>query len=205
MPFGTGAKLHKTLPDVSTPHVPEDIAQLSMSEMPDGPSGQVLTGRGIGVEPGYAEVPDPHTIVRKPVDEIVSNSNAFQNDDHLFFAVGANEVWSIFAIIRFYSTTTADISFTWARPTGGELMGVHAGAIGVLASTVDPADPRRDGVFPQAGAGLLFDNERWFMFWGTYVGGANAGNLQLQWAQRIAEVSDTRVLANSYIIAHKIS
>ncbi|GAH15560.1 unnamed protein product, partial [marine sediment metagenome] len=40
--------------------------------------------------------------------------------------------------------------------------------------------------------------------WGVYVGGDTAGNLQLQFAQGIATVEDTKVKANSYLLAQKL-
>jgi len=45
----------------------------------------------------------------------------------------------------------------------------------------------------------------WELIYLVYIGGGAAGNIQLQWAQGFADVSDTKVLANSFIIAHKLN
>ena len=41
--------------------------------------------------------------------------------------------------------------------------------------------------------------------WGVISNAGTAGNLQLQWAQDTAEVSDTRVITDSYILAHRLA
>ena len=40
---------------------------------------------------------------------------------------------------------------------------------------------------------------------GVITNGANAGDLQLQWAQQVATVENTRVFADSHILAFKLN
>jgi len=164
-----------------------------------GTAGQYLQ-QGAN-DPQWASVSGLATIVRKTADETVNNSVTLQNDDHLFFPVGANEVWEFYACIKHYAGATPDIMFKWTVPTGGTLNGFYAGTIGVLATATTPITPLDlTTQVPVNGAGA----EKWFLYWGLYVGGANAGNVQFQWAQATATAEDTIVYANSYIIALKL-
>jgi len=171
--------------------------------LPHGTSTQYLKSGGDGANPSWdTPAGGGATIVRKTADEIVNNSTTLQNDDHLLLAVGANEVWSFFAYLKVISQTgTPDIKFDWSLPTGGVIQSLPHDDIAVLAANT-PIAP--------IGAGTNFtfalpaNSERIALVWGLYVGGANAGNVQLQWAQITATAEDTKVLANSFLIAHKI-
>ena len=61
--------------NVGTPTAAGDAlvkgTRLTMTEMPDGPDGQVLTGRGIGVEPGYADPVVPANSVNMMVEAMI--------------------------------------------------------------------------------------------------------------------------------------
>ena len=138
------------------------------------------------------------TIVRKTADEIVNNSIVLQNDDHLLMAVAANEIWDLDILIRITATAVADFKFTFVVPTAATLKGNTYYDVGRLQVALDLA----------ATQSVLFGVDRADDFHGlkaVYVGGANAGNIQLQWAQNTAEVSDTKVLADSCLIAHKLA
>jgi hypothetical protein len=139
------------------------------------------------------------TIVRKTANETVNNSIVLQNDNELLFPVLANAVWEFRLVIRMNTSAVADINFNFAIPAGGFVNIAPAGFIGNLTTLVTlAADGTPNSYFDGTGS------DRWSIIWGYYIGGANAGNVQLQWCQRTAEVSDTKVLANSFIIAHKL-
>ena len=134
------------------------------------------------------------TIVRKTADEIVNNSTVLQNDDHLLFAVAANEVWEIRVAMIVASTAVADFKYAFTVPTGGAIYA--------------PGGYTTDSDATIAVAVLYTANQTMSTTVAVnrrYIGGANAGNVQFQWAQNTAEVSNTKVLANSYIIAHKLA
>ena len=129
-------------------------------------------------------------IIRKTADEIVSNSAVLQNDDELLLPLGANESWAFLIVIRLNSTAVADFSFKLTAP---------AGAVGEYIITAEGvADSNPVGnVY-----GIVADGSNQILaLRGVVVNGSTAGNLQLQWSQNTAEASDTKVLANSYIIA----
>ena len=140
-------------------------------------------------------------IVRKTADETVNNSTTLQNDDELLFAVAANEVWEFELLALINSSAVADIKFQFTGPSGSSIYQFNVGenaATTDFISAVEPGGPVSD----VRGQGLAMINA---ILRGIIVNGATAGNLQVQWAQNTAEVSDTKVLTNSILIGHKIA
>uniref|UniRef100_A0A6M3KZD9 Uncharacterized protein n=1 Tax=viral metagenome TaxID=1070528 RepID=A0A6M3KZD9_9ZZZZ len=139
------------------------------------------------------------TVVGKSSDETVNNSTVMQDDDDLVVAVGANEIWSIQLYIRTNTHADADIKIAWTIPVAGALY-----SDSTIRTAPAPATPAAevDGTtsFVMAGATAVRATYIGYL----YIGGENAGNVQLQWAQQNAEEQDTKVLAGSYVISHKI-
>jgi hypothetical protein len=143
-------------------------------------------------------------IVRKTADEIVNNSTTLQNDDHLLLALLANEVWRFEIDAWYAAATTTDLkvlftvpaaaTFKWWAP---ESYNATSGAWGTATDTEISA------ARPLEGAGST--SPRGLHIIGVVVNGANAGNLQLQWAQVTAGASDATVYANSILRAWKIA
>lgn len=140
--------------------------------------------------------------VRKTADETVNNSSTLQNDDHLLLAVGANEVWHIFMLLIVTTEATPDFQYAFTVPSGGSIKGFNAGHIGALASALVALADNDLTVAQQINGAITTD---FVAVWGLYVGGANAGNLQLQWAQATANASNTTVFTNSFILAFKLT
>lgn len=138
-------------------------------------------------------------IVVKTADELVNNSVTLQNDDELFFAIGANQVWAVEIWLLVNSGTTPDIDVTIVVPSGGEIEW-HV--------ITDNASNALDAQFKNAAAEAALRGGGAAQFIGVLrgvvVNGSTAGNVQLQWAQATADVSDTKVLENSCIIRHRI-
>jgi hypothetical protein len=143
------------------------------------------------------------TTKRKTATETVNNSAAYQDDDHLSFDIGANEVWVFEFVLFIQGSTSADFKCTLTVPSGATLMsGVHG-----LATTVSSAT---GSIYTFAGVG---DHQSIgapgpsspavLSFRGIVVNGANAGTCVLQWAQQAATLADTQVLVNSFLIAHE--
>ena len=145
---------------------------------------------------------EANTIKRKTSNETVNNSTALQNDDHLLFAVAANEVWEIEVLAIVLTTVAAGSKFAFTVPVAGALSIIWQDAHGHnLANSC--LISLEDGTAAHAFVGVAANE--WLWIKGLYVGGANAGNLQLQWAQSAAVAVDTKVLTNSYLIAHKLA
>lgn len=148
------------------------------------------------------------TKVRKTADEIVNNSTTLQDDDELFFAIAASEIWEFTINLWFKSTAAADMKLLITFPTGATFIyrSLHGYDYGTLAYYM----PSWSGIDPEwAPITLYADNppgdQILATIRGIVVNGATAGNVQLQWAQRTATAVNTKVLANSHIIAHKLS
>ena len=133
-------------------------------------------------------------IVRKTADETVNNSAVLQNDDHLFFSVGANEVWILYGTLRASVLAANDIKIAFTMPTGGEAVyySLSSGGIWVVSpnahETLIPGD-RTDMTL---------------YLGGIVYNGATAGNIQMQWAQVTASVADTILKINSTLIAFRV-
>lgn len=141
--------------------------------------------------------------VRKTADETVNNSAVFQDDDALLLAVGASEVWWFEANIYFDSGTTPDFKVQWTAPVGATVYvsetGFDAASAAYNDATVSAASASR--THTGTGAGTVRHTRQK----GIIANGVNAGNLQLQWAQNTQNSSDTKVLANSTIMAFKLA
>ena len=144
-----------------------------------------------------------HTkVIRKTADETVNNSAVLQNDDDLLFAVGANEIWAVHTLLRFYSyTATSYFKAAFAIPAGATMTGHDINDVAPLAAA--GAVIQRDLATATQKTNSTGVHE--LMIFGVYIGGANAGNIQLQWAQLAAVAENTIVYANSYILAHKLA
>lgn len=138
--------------------------------------------------------------VRKTGDETVNGSDVLQNDDALLFAIGANEVWEFEFVLQTDSGTTPDFKHGISLPAGATLLGVaslFSTALAHTISTITGAAVSSGG----AGAGTNLP----LVLKGVVVNGANAGTVQLQWAQNTANASDTKVKANSYVFARRLA
>lgn len=139
--------------------------------------------------------------VVKVTTEIVNNSNVLQNDDELFFPMVANSDYQIDVFVRQTSVTAVpDMQVAFVGPAGVQFGGhitrqVLAGGTGVqlYLTSGSSIDVRID-----AGASYLSCQARLF------VTTTNAGNFQLQWAQNVAAIEDTKVLAGSFIYWRKV-
>ncbi len=180
--------------------------RFGVARMPDGTSGYFLKAQGAGVDPAYAAVAVP-TIVRKTADEIVNNSIILQNDDHLFFAIAANEVWEFTFVIRACNAGglagTADIKFAIVTPTAavGKIECTNLDAVDTFFYSQVLLDGTAIPVGFLLSAGTVYQ----ITLHGVVINSTTAGNLQLKWAQNTAEVSSTTVKANSCLIAHKLA
>ncbi len=134
------------------------------------------------------------TTINKTADEIVNGSTALQDDNHLFFTVGANETWSYRFVVQANSPVAAGIKFAVTAPSGATCQVAFidqqtaASESGIGCGTASTTMTGTAG------------NEVYEIV-GTIVNGANAGDVKLQWAQTNSVGSNTTVLAGSYLTA----
>ena len=128
----------------------------------------------------------------KEADETLNNDAALQNDDDLAVALLTASYYMFFAHILDNSAANADIKFAFTVPANAVLGWTHIGlnAGGALsAQFIGVSGTATDSY----GAAV---NWECFLYGVVYTTDT-AGNLQLQWAQNTAQVSDTKVLRGS--------
>ena len=140
-----------------------------------------------------------HVRLRKTADESVTSSVTLQDDDHLTFAIAANEVWIVELMLHCNSgaggftlritapSGSSGISQLFNDTTAGSVTGAHSNINANLIS-----------------AGATYTDEP---FWirATVVNGATPGNCLLQWAQGSSNGTASTIKANSHLLAHRIS
>lgn len=134
--------------------------------------------------------------VYKSADETVNDSAVLQDDDHLLFAVGANEVWHYEVGLNAVSGLTPDFKFKWVVPDSTTM---KWSTFAITSTGTAELDETSELVVGGTSA------NRWILFQGTISVSSTAGNIQLQWAQNTQDASDTKVLKGSYIIAHRLA
>jgi len=135
-------------------------------------------------------------LVLKASDEVVNNSTTLQNDDELFIPVGIDEIWAVFLQLRLITPSASpNHKIAFVVPNNGVFSWIpfKPAGQGAVALTTG-SQPITTGAAEVHGP-----------IWGIYIGGDTAGNLQLQWAQNAAAVEDTKILANSYLRAHRLA
>ncbi len=149
-----------------------------------------------------------HALVRKTTDESLLNSITIQNDDQLFFAMAANEVWEFEFTLWVTGSTTGDLKLGLIWPSGAtgrwRALGLGTGvtAEGVPAWTTLVA--ASGGTVALGTVSTTVPTH--VIVKGHVVNGATTGNLQLQWGQNALDATNaTNVRANSSLVAHKVA
>lgn len=139
-------------------------------------------------------------LVIKAADETVNNSATFQDDNELILPVVAGAAYELEAMLLWDSSTTADIQFRFAALAGATgIVGSFMPAVGATISNAG-LDIRGINTFSGrayggGGAGVYVSG----MWKGLLTTTTTPGNLTLQWAQAVAEVSNTVLKAGSYM------
>ncbi|MBA7585675.1 hypothetical protein ES708_27663 [subsurface metagenome] len=162
--------------------------------LPKITTGQILRATATG----YDGVAMPYTVSRvKPDDQIVNNSDVLINDEDLVFSVLANEVW-LFDAVFIVSSETIDpkLDYLFDAPAGA--------AIGKMSNwstttTVVWVDGLVEATIPTSA------DLKYAQFRCLYIGAGAAGNIQLKWAQHEAIAENSRMQANSFLLATRLS
>jgi hypothetical protein len=143
------------------------------------------------------------SIIRKTANESVQN-NTLQNDDDLKWTVAANEVWKfkLFLIVSSVNTTM-DMKVGWTYPTGatcywGSLAANSAGGGSMFSLAVGST---QEAVMIESTVPAFGSNggRQIVVFEGVWTIGANAGTVQLQWAQNTTNANNLTVETNSHL------
>lgn len=143
------------------------------------------------------------TKMKSTDNSLPNNTTTLTNDGELILPVGANTKYILVSSLQYDSSTTADISINFTTPSGstgnwtsfGLDVTTGAGAATGLIVTIASA------IGGAASAGGTNVGARQLMLpMGSIVTGANAGNVQLQFAQRISDASTTTLRAGSWVM-----
>lgn len=138
--------------------------------------------------------------VRKLADESVSSSTTLQNDDDLVFPIAANETWNFTGWLIVNSASgTPDLRLAFTVPAGATLRwsGFGDGNTGSDHEVIVTSG--FTDVFQLTG-GMWRD---WVQVRGIVVNGANAGVVQMQWAQNVSNGSAVTIQAGSHLQASR--
>ncbi|KKN05572.1 hypothetical protein LCGC14_1086070 [marine sediment metagenome] len=138
--------------------------------------------------------------VRKTATQGVTNSTALVDCTQLLIALLANEVWMFDACIFFEADTTPDIKFAFKVPAGATLLWGISETVDAATSNhpVYRARSVSDDAQSIHAPGLGTAVPAHLM--GTVVNGATPGDLQLRFAQDVADAGNpANVLAQSWL------
>ena len=139
--------------------------------------------------------------VRKTANQ-GSTDTTLISDTDLKFAMAANEVWAFALFLQVLGPEASDIKIKMAGPAGVAGAWVGAGPRTDDLSHANWNSPavggasESFGTHPTVAQGIIIR--------GTVVNGANAGDLQLQFAQNVTG-GTTSILTNSHLVAHRVA
>lgn len=136
--------------------------------------------------------PDETRVARKAADQTVNNSTTLVDCTGLKLAVGPNEVWGFLLDLHGISGLTATMDIGWTVPAGTTMKWVEVPGTSVTRIQTDRVNLN------------ISTTARSAHPVGTIIVGSTGGDVQLQFAQDALEAVDTKVLANSYLIAWKL-
>ncbi len=134
-------------------------------------------------------------VVIKTVDEVLTSDTTLQDDNQLFFTVGANESWAFEAVLIYNAHATPDIKIKWDAPSGSTM------------TWADQSITDDDSVFILSTTTTISGNgaNRIAVFRGVLLTGGSAGTFKLTWAQNTSSINASTMLIGSYIVGHEIA
>lgn len=162
---------------------------------------QTLTNKTINSAIGIGQT----LVKRKTADESVTSSTTLQDDDHLTFAIAANEEW----VVRITGFGGAVINST------GIKMSMSVPASAVLRQTLSLMSDTSVGQCISAsstGSALAFSavllpsfSDAMFVLDVWILNSTNAGNVTLQWAQVNSSGTPLTFSKGSFLTAHRVA
>jgi len=148
---------------------------------------------------------DIEVLVTKTADETVNNSTLLQDDNDLVFAMAANTTYVVNTVLLLNAAgdNTPDWKFGWTVPAGCTMLWQSEGssAWGAGTSVTVGMELLTESQIDTAGSDVA---DHGAAHRAIVRNGANAGNLQLQWAQNTADASDSKVLKHSHMTVRNL-
>jgi hypothetical protein len=140
----------------------------------------------------------------KSADETVNNSATLQNDNDLFFSIGANEIWVVETYLRITMGAASDYKQTWTVPAGAVMVG-FPDDLNNLGSATAGAGTAEVSLLTTRTKTIAANSNVLIIERGLLINGGTAGTVQYQWAQNAATVENTSVLRGSHITAYRLA
>ncbi len=125
-------------------------------------------------------------------DQVVNNTTTLIDHDELFMDLRINTTYAFYITLIYDSGTTPDIKMGWTVPSGTSMawqgLGFGNGQTALFETGIEV--PNGGG----AGAPMVISDG------GRIITGSTAGFLQMQFAQNVANVSDTKVLQGTVLV-----
>lgn len=132
-------------------------------------------------------------------DQTVNNSTTFVNDNDLFCALAASASYAYELHLTQNSNGTANFKLNFTLPAGATMVrSNYWNATGAGGQHGSFTGTTVGGLTGAAGDAALD-------MWGYLTTSTTTGNLQLQWAQSTANVSDTIVRSGSFLVVRRLS
>lgn len=197
-----------------------DIADIAATEAAGTantiPRGDHRHAHGSGYAGGHTDVAahglltgtehSGYAFKRKTANETVTSSTAFQNDNDLFFSVGANEVWQVEVVLHISSASDVpDFKWDFDAPGGGDTAVLQVTRLIFAATTSQDVGIEGNIGISGLGAGVIGGIDSPVVIKGLINVGTLSGTVQLRWAQNTSNANGTTVKAGSYLRAIRVA
>jgi hypothetical protein len=162
-----------------------------------GPFGIVRNG-----VPLYDVTNAVTVFIRKTADETLNNDNTFQNDDELYFDVQTGEVWYVLFALKI---TTGAVPKFRARLSGPTVASTRQHMQTWDDNVLNAAYTSNNAVGFSTNAPTTGASTNGWYYMDNYFIVSTGATLYVQWAQSVANASDTTVSAGSYLSARRLT
>lgn len=145
---------------------------------------------------------------RKTADQTVNNSTTLVDDTHLTVPVAASAVYDVDGLLFYSAATAADLKMQFIAPTGAVFSWVLLAQGSGATATSQFGSPDFTARLQAANAvagGINVGTKTTVPFRGVLVMSTTAGAFKLQWAQFVADATDTVVYTHSYLNLRRVA
>jgi hypothetical protein len=179
----------------------------ALSAVPDVPADLSALALAIDTDVKNTDVRLTDLFARRTTDSTaVSNSTTLVSDSQLVLTPAISTVYRLEGFIAYISTAVADLKWAFNFPAAATLSwGAVGNAITASSGAGDAVTNVAnrlvaDSTFSYGGGGAFICG---LYLRGLLIMGGTAGNLTSRWAQATAEVSNTKILTDSWISLRK--
>jgi hypothetical protein len=173
-------------------------------------AGETLTAANFNTHIRDNGIATMHLLARKSADETVNNSTVLQNDDHLFFTIGATEAWLVEAYLMVDGgSSSSDFQVAWTVPASATMLWAASSSLSAsvvawetLPAASTPHQLSSAGTAATYGMDTTITGVR---LTGIAAGGGTSGTVQLQWAQGTAVAEATILKQNSCLVGVRLA